>query len=158
MIAMGVQATQASLQDQGSASFTGSAPYIFMGVTTSGTSRPTLYWTYDDLISARQLMPGIPYTSSFTVKNPYTFPIEYSMSQSLTENSDVAKLITVVVKQGSTTVYSGSFDQFSMANRTLAAGSSESFTSTVTWPTSAVNESTRGKAIIPRIDIMNTSK
>lgn len=155
---MGLQATKASFNDKGSTTVTGTAYPIFMGASTSGTTRPSTYWTYTDLISAPNLIPGKPQTSSFTVSNTYPFPIEYSMTHDLTENPDVAKLITVVVKQGNTTIYSGSFDQFSIANRTLAANSSEILTSTVTWPTSAVSASTRGKSFTPSITTISTSK
>lgn len=158
LAAVGVVATHASFHDAGEVTVTGSAHFLFMGNSISGNKRPSLYWTYTDLVSSPKTLPGVPYESSFTVSNSNPFPVEYKMTQSLSANLDVARLIQLTVKKGSTVIYTGTYDNFTMSPRTLSTGESETFSSTVTWPTSAVSAATRGKDLTGNLTIVSTQK
>ena len=99
-------------------------------------------------INKNNMQPGDSVSGSVTITNNGTLPADMSLSISNSTNTFPTGAVTLVIKDGSTTVYTGTVANTSAAialGSTWAAGESHTYAVTVSIPIAADNTA-QGKA------------
>lgn len=127
-ISTGAIATYAGFTDSGSTDITATAGSINLAMGASGTSKTAA------INLGTALVPGGSIANqTITLRNTGTLPMKVTGAVTGTPGN-LANTMTVVIKEGTTQLYSGKMSTMAIANFTLAASGTKTLTLTFTWP------------------------
>lgn len=127
-LSMGLTATHAAFSDSGTSNITATAGKIEMFLGASGTSKTAT------IALGSSLYPGgtIP-NQTLVVRNTGTMAMKYTGAVTGTPGP-LANNLTVVIKNGTTTLYSGKMNAMAISSQSIPAGGSHTLTMTFTFP------------------------
>lgn len=123
-LTVGGVATFAGFTDTASSTITAQAGTI--NLTVDNSKAMTL-----DLGSAWK--PGDTTSKTVTVRNTGTIPLNYKITATPNTGATLAPILDATVKTGTATAVASKLSTISTANRTIAAGGSETVVIGVTW-------------------------
>lgn len=126
-LSAGAVATYAGFTDSGSADITATAGSINLVMGSSGTSKTAA------INLGTALVPGGTIANqTITLRNTGTLPMKITGAVTGTPGA-LANTMTVVIKDGTTQLYSGKMNAMAIPNFTLAAAGTKTLTLTFTW-------------------------
>lgn len=127
-LSMGLTATHAAFSDSGAATITAQAGKIEMFLGPTGTSKTAT------IALGNALYPGgtIP-NQTLVIRNTGTMTMNYTGAITGTPGP-LANNLNVVIRNGSTQVYSGKMNAMAIASQSLPAGGSHTLTLAFTFP------------------------